>query len=239
MDTNLNLFYKRDFEVEHAYIITVKGNESSERYSKRCQLSCMNAGMQYKVWDAFNGIGPEITVPDHSVGDSVIKMLKITDHYLTRGEVACALSHISLWIHCAKIDKPIVILEHDSIMTKKFTSYDSVNSICYLGGAEWAEQGWGIHPTIPPHASEGPNYLFICRAHAYAIDPLMAKNLIAHVLKMGICAPLDIMMRADLFNITHQGMFAYDKNINVTTDTTILARPLTGRTTERNDKLVT
>jgi hypothetical protein len=56
---------------------------------------------------------------------------------------------------------------------------------------------------------------------------------------MGICAPLDIMMRADLFNITHQGMFAYDKNINVTTDTTILARPLTGRTTERNDKLKT
>ena len=239
MDTNLNLFYKRDFEVEHAYIITVKGNENSERYSKRCQLSCLNAGMPYKIWDAFNGIGTDITVPDHSVGDSVIKMLKITDHYLTRGEVACALSHISLWVHCAKIDKPIVILEHDSIMTKKFTSYDSVNSRGYLGGSEWAEQGWPVHPTIPPHASEGPNYLFICRAHAYALDPLMAKNLIAHVLKMGICAPLDIMMRADLFNITHQGMYAYDKNINVTTDTTILARPLTGRTTERNDKLKT
>jgi hypothetical protein len=39
-----------------------------------------------------------------------------------------------------------------------------------------------------------------------------------------------------LFNITHQGMFAYDKNTSITT---ILARPPTGRTTIRNDQLKT
>lgn len=233
---SLNLWYSRDCAVDKAYIITVKGNESSENYSARCQASCNQVGMPYQVWDAFDGTKDDIIVPSHSIGDSVMSMLKITDHYLTRGEVACALSHISLWVHCAKIDKPIVILEHDSIMVQKFEKVDNLNSIIYLGGNEWAEQGWKIYP-IPPHASEGPNYLFICRAHAYAIDPLMAKNLIAHVLKMGICAPLDIMMRADLFNITHQGMYAYDKNVDLTNDTTIKARPQTGRTTDRNDRL--
>ena len=236
MNETLNLWYSRSCDVENAYIITVKGNESSERYSARCQSSCINVGMPYQVWDAFDGTKEGIKVPEHSVNDSVIRMLKVTDHYLTRGEVACALSHISLWVHCAKIDKPIVILEHDSIMVQPFRRFDNFNSIVYLGGNEWAEQGWKIYP-IPPHASEGPNYLFICRAHAYAIDPIMAKNLIAHVLKMGICAPLDIMMRADLFNIAHQGMYAYDKNVDLVNDTTIKSRPPVGRTTDRNDKL--
>lgn len=234
---NLNLWYSRDCSVDSAYIITVKNNQSSENYSQRCQLSCDNVGMPYQIWDAFDGTNPgDIIVPEHSKNCSFMPLLKITDHYLTRGEVACALSHISLWLHCARIDRPIVILEHDTIMVQPFRSMENFNSIVYLGGNEWAEQGWKMYP-IPPHASEGPNYLFICRAHAYAIDPIMAKNLLSHVLKMGISAPLDIMMRADLFNITHQGMYAYDKNYNNTTDTTILARPPTGRTTDRNDRL--
>jgi GR25 family glycosyltransferase involved in LPS biosynthesis len=158
---------------------------------------------------------------------------------MTRGEVACALSHISLWVHCAKIDKPIVILEHDAIMCKKFEKMDNYNTIVWLGGNEWTELNWPIRP-VPPHASEGPNWHFICRAHAYAIDPTMAKNLLSHIIKFGIHAPLDIMMRCDLFNVSHQGLYAYDKNFdrrNTTWDTTIKARPESGRTTERNDRL--
>lgn len=237
MTESLNLFNSRRVDIDKAYIITVKGNESSERYSKRCQQSCDSIDMPYQTWDAFDGTKPgKIVVPDHSKNDSVISMLKVTDHYLTRGEVACALSHISLWVHCARIDKPIVILEHDALMIQKIQAVNSYNSIVYLGGSEWVEQGWKMYP-IPPHASEGPNYLFICRAHAYAIDPTMARNLVSHVIRVGICDPLDIMMRADLFNITHQGCYAYDNSLDVSNDTTIKARPPTGRTTVRNDSL--
>lgn len=227
--------YRADvIDVDSAYIITVKGNEASEEYSKRCQASCVRVGMPFKVWDAFDGTGSSIVPPSHV--DTITQIVKVTDHYMTRGEVACALSHISLWSHCALIDKPIVILEHDAIMVKKFTQHLSYNTIVYLGGREWEKGNWPILP-IPPHASEGPNYHFICRAHAYSIDPTMAKNLLSHVIKMGICAPLDIMIRADLFNITHQGLYAYDQNLNNISDTTIKARPEAGRTTKRNDKL--
>lgn len=232
----LQLFRTNNTEVENAYIITVKDHKRSEERSLRCQRSCDSVGMPYKVWDAYDGTGDTIKEPDHSKDNQLMSMIKITDHYLTRGEVACALSHISLWAHCAAIDKPIVILEHDSIMKQKFDRHASYNSIVYLGGNEWARAGWPILP-IPPHASEGPNYLFICRAHAYSIDPQMAKNLLSYVLKMGICAPLDIMLRADLFHITHQGLYAYDLNDDNVYDTTIKSRPIKGRTTERNDRL--
>lgn len=233
----LNLYRSNNMAVESAYIITVKGNENSEKYSKKCQDSCEEVGMPYKVWDAYNGIGTPgiITPPDNLKNDSVMNMIKITDHYLTRGEVACALSHISLWVHCALIDRPIVIMEHDALMLKKFEDHQAYNSIIYLGGQEWTHDGWKIYP-IPPHASEGHNLLFICRAHAYSIDPCMAKNLISYVIKHGITAPLDIMIRADLFNITHRGVYATDTP-SEPTDTTILSRPLEGRTTKRNDKL--
>jgi GR25 family glycosyltransferase involved in LPS biosynthesis len=231
------LFYSYDIAIESAYIITLKNNQDSQRLSARCQQSCRAVGQPFKVWDAFDGLQTEIQTPEHSINNPLMKMLKVTDHYLTRGEVACALSHISLWSKCAEMDKPIIILEHDSVMVKKLESFNAFNSIMYLGGAEWAKQKWNVVPGIPPHASEGPNYHFICRAHAYAIDPTMAKNLLAHVLKFGICAPLDIIIRADLFNITHNGLYAYDDNVNTTNDTTIKSRPLEGRRVERNDRL--
>lgn len=235
-----SLFFKYDMVVDKAYIIRVKDNERSESMAKRCSDSCDSVGMPWQYWDAYNGYSRRIKEPDHSKNNPLMKMLKITDHYLTRGEVACALSHISLWSYCAEIDKPIVILEHDAVMLQPYVQHQVYNSICYLGGNEQVNLGWQQLPT-PPHASEGPNYHFICRAHAYAIDPCVAKNLLSHVLKFGICAPLDIIVRADVFPIHQMGVFAYDmketEEDNKTLKTTILGRPLEGRSTVRNDNL--
>lgn len=227
-----SLFFSYNMKVDRAYIIRVKGNENSETQALSCAASCMKVGMPFQMWDAYNGISSEIIVPDHH--NSLMSMIKVTDHYLTRGEVCCALSHISLWAKCVEQDQPLVILEHDAVMVQPYLDHKVFNSIAYLGSNEQVKQGWGVYST-PPHASEGPNYHFICRAHAYGIDPAVAKNMLAHVIKYGICAPLDILLRADIFPIHQMGVFAYDvKNM----DTTILGRPKEGRKTDRNDKLL-
>lgn len=231
-----SLFYSYDMAVDKAYIIRVAGNENSEKQAERCAGSCQNVGMSYELWDAYNGMSGEIVPPSHH--NEVMKMIKVTDHYATRGEVACALSHISLWVKCAAQDKPLVILEHDAVMVQPYLNHAVFNSICYLGGNEQAKQGWAVLPT-PPHASEGPNYHFICRAHAYAIDPAVAKSLVAHAIKYGIYAPLDIMIRADIFPMHQMGLYAYDFHAgeDKSANTTILGRPKEGRSTIRNDKL--
>lgn len=87
---------------------------------------------------------------------------------------------------------------------------------------------------IPLHGSDGPNKHFILRAHAYAIDPAVAKNLLAQTLKMGIYAPLDEMMYADLYNISHCGLYAYDES----SDSIVKNRPKDTRTTIKNDELL-
>lgn len=228
-----SLFFSYDMGVDKAYIIRVSGNEKSEKYAKQCAESCHNVGMPYEFWDAYNGIGESIVPPKHH--SDLMKMVKVIDHYLTRGEVACALSHISLWVKCVVDDKPLVILEHDALMLAPYRQHGVFNSICYLGGAEQVNQGWKVLPT-PPHASEGPNHHFMCRAHAYAIDPAVAKNMVAHVLKYGINAPLDIMLRADLFPIHQMGIYAYDAATTLQ-DTTIFNRAKETRSCVRNDKL--
>jgi GR25 family glycosyltransferase involved in LPS biosynthesis len=217
-----------------AYIIRVVGNAASEEKAVRCAVSCEKVNQPYEFWDAYDGLADEIKAPAHH--NVIMDCIKVTDHYLTRGEVACALSHISLWAKCVLEDKPLVILEHDSVMVQPYTQHALYNSICYLGGHEQVKQGWQVMPT-PPHASEGPNYHFICRAHAYAIDPAVAKNLLSYVLKMGICAPLDILIRADLFPIHQMGVYAYNV-FESREETTIKGRPLEGRATKRNDNLL-
>lgn len=228
-----SLYFSYDMAVDRAYIIRVKGHEVSERKAADCAKSCSDVGMPYQFWDAYNGTGLVIEAPDSLVGHPTMACLKVVDHYLTRTELACALSHISLWAKCVEDDKPLVVLEHDAVMVAPYRQHSIYNSICYLGAREQVEQGWGIHPT-PPHASEGPNYHFICRAHAYAIDPAVAKNMLAHVIRNGICGPLDIMLRADLFPIHQFGLFAYDREDN---QTTITGRPAHGRSTIRNDRI--
>ena len=161
--------------------------------------------------------------------------IKISDHYLTRGEVACALSHISLWAKCVLLDQPIIVLEHDAIMLQAYTQHEMFNSICYLGGQEvFRDDDRSKGGLIPWHASDGPNSHFICRAHAYAIDPAVAKNMLAEVIRRGIYAPADIMIQADLFNIHQIGQFAVDDHKG---ETTIAGRAEGKRSYIRNDDL--
>ena len=78
-----------------AYIIRVDGLEDSEKKSADCAESCDKVGQDWEYWEAYNGVGGEIEAPAHH--NAIMECLKVTDHYMTRGEVACALSHISLW----------------------------------------------------------------------------------------------------------------------------------------------
>jgi hypothetical protein len=206
----LHLDFDYDMQIESAYIITIKNHPVSENMSARCQHSLRTLEMPYKIWDAYDGTSGKMVVPDHSKNSEFMSWIKWTDKELSITELAVALSHISLWAHCMTIDKPIIILEHDAIMLKKLSVHPVPGLILYLGGYEQVKKGW---PQIltPPHATNGNNHHFICRAHAYAIDPWSAKNLFSHVLRYGIHESLDIMIRADIFPQIQTDVYAYEE----------------------------
>lgn len=201
------LDYKMHFDDVEAYVITLKGNSTSERLSSRCQQSCEKIDQAYHVWDAFDGTSGQIIYPDHAKDQDHYRFLKQMNDKLTITEVATILSHYSLWAHCVKIDIPIVILEHDAIMVNKYAWHDGWNQINYLGNYSQLETGW---PSFPPHSAATKNYKFICRAHAYAVDPAVARQLVAHVIRFGLAAPADMLIRADLFPLVQTGFYAFD-----------------------------
>lgn len=175
--------------------------------------------MLYKLWEGYNGTTGTIVAPTHLANDSFMSMLKCTEEQMTPTLMACTLSHISLWMHCVHIDKPIAICEHDAVWIKPYNVMNSYNSVVYLGCKEWTKSR--EIPKIPLLGSEGPNVMYMYCAHAYAIDPQIAKNLLAEVLYRGIWSIPDRIIQADRFNICHDGLYAVDFKFNQG-DTTVV-----------------
>jgi GR25 family glycosyltransferase involved in LPS biosynthesis len=48
--------------------------------------------------------------------------------------VACMISHMRAWNYCIDVDEPIVVFEHDALMTRKFFKDDILNDPGFKGG---------------------------------------------------------------------------------------------------------
>lgn len=198
--------------IESAYVITIKGNDESEKLALRCLKSCEQVGQTVKLWQAFDGTDRKnIIVPPNLENQSYVKWIKQVNNKYSTSQIAVFFSHLSLWAHCAEINQPIIILEHDAIMIKKLEQHNFFNCVQYLGNKEYYEiQKCPIG--IPPHGSiyDGM-WRFILRAHAYAIDPPIARNLLSYAIREGMTKTLDVFMRCEIFGIVQDGLYAYDE----------------------------
>ena len=225
----MNYYNKHEMSVEGTYIISIQGNKVSEQLTQQCLASCKEVGQpNVQVFPAFDATGSKIKVQQHDLGlpvgelgsikvpeflqgQAFLNFLRLKRCDLLMTQIACFLSHYSLWCMCLDKDRPIVILEHDAVMVKPFLRHNYLNNIVYLGGSEQKRGSLRDTDTIPPHASDQQGLdRFICRAHAYSIDPIMAKNLVSYAIHHGIITTADAMMRYDMFGIVQNGVYAYD-----------------------------
>lgn len=210
----MNLDFSHSREVESAYIIRLSNNSISSRLSDRCMQSCREVGMPAKYWEGFDGTsGTHVLSPSHLKDKDYFNWVKVHDNKITPSQIGCALSHFSLWCHCLTIDRPIVILEHDAVMIRKMDTFEFYNVIQFLGSIE--QMRGAPQYIIPPHGTAYDRRLrFIGRAHAYAVDPQICKNLVTRFIQNGIFATTtaDTFIRSDIFGIVQHGMYAYDNN---------------------------
>ena len=225
----MNYYNQHEMSIEGTYIISIQGNKVSEQLTQQCLASCEKVGQpNVNVFPAFDATGSKVKVQQHDLGlpvgelgsikvpeflqgQAFLNFLRLKRCDLLMTQIACFLSHYSLWCMCLDKDRPIVILEHDAVMVKPFLRHNYLNNIVYLGGSEQARGSLRDTDTIPPHASDQQGLdRFICRAHAYSIDPIMAKNLVSYAIHHGIITTADAMMRYDMFGIVQNGVYAYD-----------------------------
>lgn len=213
-----SLLKKHSDDIAQAYVIYLPGNSISEFLANRAVSSCNTVNQPVSLWPGFDGTGAGITVPHELQSQSWVKWIKVFDHWQSPSEIACSLSHISLWAHCMTIDQPIIILEHDAVMTRALAKHRFYNTVQYLGCHEQAE--FDIQRGDPvPWSSINHNWVFINRAHAYSIDPAVARRLFGMVLERGIFESLDVMIMADVVAIIQDGIYAHDDPAGVTTIT--------------------
>ena len=225
----MNYYNQHEMSIEGTYIISIQGNKVSEQLTQQCLASCEKVGQpNVNIFPAFDATGSKVKVQQHDLGlpvgelgsikvpeflqgQAFLNFLRLKRCDLLMTQIACFLSHYSLWCMCLDKDRPIVILEHDAVMVKPFVRHNYLNNIVYLGGSEQARGSLRDTDTIPPHASDQQGLdRFICRAHAYSIDPIMAKNLVSYAIHHGIITTADAMMRYDMFGIVQNGVYAYD-----------------------------
>lgn len=202
--------------IESAYIITIKDHALSEHMSKRCAESCDKVGMPWKKWDAFDGTKGQISVPEHLKEKSWLKWIKVVNCALAKTEISVVLSHLALWAHCVEIDQPIVILEHDAIMIDKVLEHPAVNAIIYLGSIEQVKNNFYSNP-IPIMGQLNENYRFMLRAHAYSVDPIIARRLLSNIITNGLTTSIDVYIRSDIFTQIQMGIRAFDQADNFST----------------------
>lgn len=202
------LNWKYNINTSKAYIITIKNHEKSAKMGTRCLESCQKVGQPAEIFDAFDGTGEEIIVPEHSRNKDWVRWLKLTNTTLSKPEICCFLSHFALWVKCVEEDQPLIALEHDAVMLQPFKEHMAINAIVYLGSNEMVRNNYW-NP-IPPHAQLCPDYRYILRTHAYSVDPICAKNLISFALEKGIYTAVDVLMNIQRFSILCFGIYAMD-----------------------------
>ena len=234
----MNYYNQHEMSIEGTYIISIQGNKVSEQLTQQCLASCKEVGQpNVQLFPAFDATGSKVKVQNHDLGlpigelgsikvpeflqgQAFLNFLRLKRCDLLMTQIACFLSHYSLWCMCLDKDMPIVILEHDAVMVKPFLRHNYLNNIVYLGGGEQIRGSLKSEDTIPPHASDQQGLdRFICRAHAYSIDPIMAKNLVSYAIHHGIITTADAMMRYDMFGIVQDGVYAYDNPDDLSTIT--------------------
>lgn len=235
-DNYLDLNQNYSKEVYKTYILCLENHQYSMEAAKLASDSLKDLDMPYELFYGFNGTdGKTIVTPEHLKNKEYLRWIKIVDTGLTVQEVSCALGHIALWAHCLTINKPIVILEHDAIMLKKFTELKHSNSIEYLGHYDDYSELYTRLPDelkqnlkekdisswyknnnhqviqtecISPVQVINYNFCFTRGLQAYAIDPLAANILLSTMLAEGLLYPIDVFLHSNRFNVVKHGLYA-------------------------------
>jgi GR25 family glycosyltransferase involved in LPS biosynthesis len=203
--TNLPIFKSERNDIK-AFVISLENNTISQNLTKRCVESLNNVKMPYEIWYGLDGTdGKNIVIPEHLKNKEYLSWLKRANSTMSTSEIALFLTHFSLWSHCCTINEPIVILEHDAVMIKPYTYHKHINTINFLGH----EVQLNKENTHIVWYFIKDSYYFIPCAHAYAIDPPAARNLVSHAIKYGITCPADNFMRMDVFSIVQDDLYAH------------------------------
>jgi len=108
--------------IAESYIITINTNNESLLAAKRCISTGKKYGVHINFFSAYTPIhNPFKLLKDKGVNTGGFR--DIENHSHGDAAAGCFLSHFTLWEKCIELNKPIIIFEHDAVITDKIPSY--------------------------------------------------------------------------------------------------------------------
>jgi len=207
-----------------ALVITLIGNEYSERKADECIASAAKYGVVVEKYVAVDKHESEQLMAYHNLkwtwANGNLERMTCPDTGLThfpyatsdlRSKIGCSMSHYMLWCYCVAKNEPILILEHDAVFLRELPDFE-FNGICQINdpngatrrGKWWSQQMinrnvTGVHEkTWVTTELERDIPDGLAGNSAYVIKPWAAKELINKYNELGVW-PNDATMCKQLF----------------------------------------
>lgn len=139
------------------------------------------------VDDYNNLLIKEIILPEQYKKVEWVNQVRLTNHKISHNEVCRVLNHMTAWHYSIKNNKPIIIMEHDTLLNDTHEYHIPRSSINSL--------------TSDYHNMLNENYVCMNKPYAYSVDQFSSKRLFNMVLEQGIRETMDYMIRVDDFCI--------------------------------------
>jgi GR25 family glycosyltransferase involved in LPS biosynthesis len=166
------------------FVITLKDHEISLKQQNDCFES---AAKHYWNVEIFWGVnGRNLTEKDWEE----IQVKPITDRPGQRG---CWFSHFLLWKKCLELDEPIIVLEHDAIIQKKWSPLEIGDSLVKLH-RHYRKDPMSHKWNHPVTGRWSPS------THAYCLTPEHATILIQAAKSIG-CYNADVFMGDKIISV--------------------------------------
>lgn len=148
-----------------AFVITIKGNDYSEKCADRCIESAKKFGMKIekfygvdkeRAYEVMHEHNLKWTWAKNNTETTICPITGLKTFPYTAGDntlaalsskIGCSMSHYLLWKRCVDMYEPILILEHDAVFLRAMPDFD-FNGICQINdptgatprGSWWAQQ---------------------------------------------------------------------------------------------------
>ena len=155
-----------------AYVITILDNPKSVEVADRCIISAEQQNIECHRWPATTpknniyGLYEKEGIP----GEGFVEVYSRLENCM-----AAFFSHYRLWHHCVELNHEITIFEHDAIVVDRIPDFINFKGCINLGKPSYGKYNTpkklGVNPLTSKRYFPG--------AHAYRINPVGAKMLIA------------------------------------------------------------
>lgn len=186
--------------MKFGFVITLRGNEYSERVAARCIKTAKDiGGIEVKYFNAVTADNAVKVMEGHGLkwtwGEDGAGLKHHSYGGSEAARIGCAMSHYALWEKCAWSGEPLLILEHDAVFLRPFVKFE-FKTACQINdpagatprGDYWHEKmvkrGKGTWPKTHIFNNHRPDGL--AGNSAYVIKPKTALHLTCLVRRIGV-----------------------------------------------------